>query len=434
MTTNQIHMNSARYLALFLAVLLFSGCAGNRQYRTNYSIGTNDTSSDNVLIDKPEYLLGFVEFDDQGWMWDRRQLTNVLERITEENHKQPLLMVVFAHGWKHNAGGNDENVRMFEKTLEQLHGVEQKLSVKENRKARRIAGVYIGWRGLSATMEPFKELSFWSRKERAHEIGRGSVTELLSGLEAIRKNTKHVFPDRNPPTKLIVVGHSFGGALVYSAVAPFLVGNTVDTIDDTGVAHPPRGFGDLVILINPAFESARFEPLRSTTLSRRFFPKQPGTLAIFTSKTDSATKFWFVVGRRLSTFFESHRDSFQKQSNIRTPGHFSKVVTHNLTPRRGTSKRARVETRAQSEQTTSDQSAEQVVKIKQQLQKADKFVQSPPFTAVDLKPTANYQTNSPVYVVSVDGTIIQGHGGITHPTFITFLREFVLAFASGTSD
>jgi hypothetical protein len=415
-------------------IFVLGGCATDRQYRTDYTIGTNDVCHTNVVISRPEYLLGFVEFDDQGWMWDRRQLTNVLERITEENHKQPLLMVVFAHGWKHNAGWKDENVQMFQNTLKQLHGVEQELSVKENRQPRRMAGVYLGWRGLSATIEPFKELSFWSRKDRAHEIGRGAVIELLVGLEAIRKNTKHIHPERSPATKLIIVGHSFGGALVYSAAAPFLVGNTVDTIDDTGAAHPPRGFGDLVILVNPAFEAARFEPFRSASSSQKFFPKQPATLAIFTSKTDSATKFWFVAGRRLSTVFESHRDQYQKQANIRTAGHFSEIITHNLKPRRGVSKEARIATRMESEETTTMQSAEQVMKIKRQLQQAEKFLAPPPFTGVNLAATKNYQTNSPVYVVSVDGSIIQGHGGITHPTFITFLREFVLAFATEGSN
>jgi hypothetical protein len=370
-----------------------------------------------------------VEFDEQGWLWDRPQMTAVTDRLIAENAKQPLLMVVFAHGWKHNAHPEDGNILMFRETLKELDQVEKSVSAKENRPARRIAGVYIGWRGLSAKMEPFKEMSFWTRKTKAQEVGKGAVTELLVHLESIRTNSKFIYPDRKPETKLIVVGHSFGGALIYSAVAPLLVENLIDTIDEQGGARPPQGFGNLVVLVNPAFEAARLEVLRNIATNRTFFPGQRATLAIFTSKTDTATKFWFPTGRRASTLFDSHRDGFQHQANLRTPGHFQRIVTHDLVPKRTVKKKAKVGTPQYQSDTTADQSANQVIEIKRQLRQTQRgAVQE--FSTATLKPRDNYKPHNPLYIVSVDGRIIQGHNGIATDSFVTFLREFVLGFAT----
>jgi hypothetical protein len=55
------------------------------------------------------------------------------------------------------------------------------------------------------------------------------------------------------------MGHSFGGAMVYSAVANVLKSRIVDAQVKTrlsGSEEPIVGFGDLVVLANPAFEAS----------------------------------------------------------------------------------------------------------------------------------------------------------------------------------
>src|SRR5208283_2373172 len=143
----------------------------------------------------------------------------------------------------------------------ELGGMERWLSKKQDRPARRIVGVYVGWRGLSATLEPFEELSFWDRKSTAEQVGHGSVIELLSGLEALRTQSNlrygnEITNHQRMNTKLIIVGHSFGGDIVYSAAAPILTERMVENYDAAGNSQTPRSLGDLVILINPAFEAA----------------------------------------------------------------------------------------------------------------------------------------------------------------------------------
>lgn len=74
-------------------------------------------------------------------------------------------MVVFIHGWKHNAGRDDGNVASFNKALANLasSGVLGK---------RRLVGLYVGWRGKSMHGLYSENLTYWDRKAVAEEVGR----------------------------------------------------------------------------------------------------------------------------------------------------------------------------------------------------------------------------------------------------------------------
>ena len=79
---------------------------------------------------------------------------------------------------------------------------------------RKVVGVYIGWRGESIDIRGVNNLTYWDRKAVAEQVGRGGVTEFLLKLEKAL---------RNPETELnknvfLVTGHSFGGAVVLSAL------------------------------------------------------------------------------------------------------------------------------------------------------------------------------------------------------------------------
>src|SRR6266536_3539250 len=71
------------------AVVLFTvGCASNRPFRTSSTpcdtTQSNAVGTKAVIETTPEYKLGFVEFDDQGWFWDREQLKTVEKMIQTE--------------------------------------------------------------------------------------------------------------------------------------------------------------------------------------------------------------------------------------------------------------------------------------------------------------------------------------------------------------
>lgn len=425
-----------------LLLLAFTpGCAPLKQYRTSSSVTSQSFSNiwEEGAINGKKYLLGFVEFDDHGWLWDTNQVRVVLDRLKEEDKAGGVMLVAFAHGWKHNAHFEDDNVVGVRKLLVELQKTENENSSSNHVAPRKVVGVYLGWRGKSYAIPVIKEFSFWERKRTAHMVGNGAVGGFLVRVEELRKvsnitNAVAIEHRERQPMMLITIGHSFGGAVVYSALAPVLEERLIDTVDYRGRERAPRGFGDLVVLINPAFEAARFESLRRTASMRSYFTNQPATIAIFTSHGDDATKLAFPAGRLTSTVFERHRDLAQYGANLTAIGHYEPYRTHELLLR-DNSKAAKI---ASNEPHDAAQSAGTVQRLKEQIyrnaaqprSKTNVTDMTFEFTHTKLVPTAHHIAFDPVFVVSVDPKIIPNHTDFDTRRFRTFLQEFILAFAT----
>jgi len=290
-----------------LVGILMAGCAPHRLYRTNPELCTSSNPEQDCQeyflqeytpaeIDE-SYLLGFIEFDDQGQLHWRGQMNSVLDKIGEAAASQDLLMIAFVHGWKHSAAPMDGNIETLRHNLRALSALESELSRREGRAERKVVGVYLGWRGGSITLPVVKELTFWDRKNTAHKVGYGGVIEVLAKLEEIKKIKASIdAPDRM--TRLVVIGHSFGGAVVYSALAQIMMNRFATTQGPVGLATTVEGFGDLVVLVNPAFEALRFSTLSDVANERRsYFQAQLPVMAVLTSEADDATKRAFPLGR-----------------------------------------------------------------------------------------------------------------------------------------
>jgi len=255
------------------------GCTPLAQYRTNYtpciSSRLQSDCVDRAVQEyqpqnaaEPGYLLGIIEFDDQGQLFSRAQLDAVLERIEQESATREFLAVVFVHGWKHNAREGDDNLNHFRDVLNRLSATEAALSLGQGVTPRRVIGIYLGWRGLSVSTPGLDNLSFWDRKNTAQKVGHGEVTEVLSRLELIRRVRNAQDPGTHQRSRLVVVGHSFGGAVVFTAVAQILESRFLATAGPTGVSSDIEGFGDLVVLINPAFEALLYSAQRPVDAAR----------------------------------------------------------------------------------------------------------------------------------------------------------------------
>ncbi len=170
----------------------------------------------------------------------------------------------------------------------------------------KIFGVYIGWEGESINIPLIKELTFWKRKQVAHKVGSQGVTEVLLKLEQLVNSSSNT--ESNFNTKIVAIGHSFGGAILYGSLQQVLTDRFI------AMQHSPLSpaesehknqqafFGDLVVLINPAFEAIRFANLYD--LSQHDCCAYEGSLpslVILTSETDFATRYLFTLGRKVST-------------------------------------------------------------------------------------------------------------------------------------
>ncbi len=412
-----------------------------KMYRTDY---TRCASSDpeaqcpehaiqvyeNPTEPQRRYWLGFIEFDDQGQLFDRRQMEAVLDDLSRQPND--LLIVVFVHGWKHSAAPGDDNVASFRQALEDLAEME----VVGSKKPRQVAGIYIGWRGASITIPVIKELTFWDRKNTAHKVGNGGVTEVFNRIDLIRRMKNGAAEDQAGPTRLAIMGHSFGGAVVFSAVDEILSDRFVASLRDP--AQPVRGFGDLVILINPAFEALRYTPLSDMATetdkidpqSKTYPPGQLPVLAVLTSEADYATKYAFRVGRGLSTLFEKVRimrhynrvtaqteTIDQKQANLTALGHFEPYRTHEL--------------RLQSEENpVMPSSGEQQVRLFVETTRPGWENDHPghaiPFGEVILARTERSAGRNPYLTIRVDKRLIPNHNDIDDPRIARFLRQLIM--------
>jgi len=122
-------------IGLCAAIFLTVGCTANKPFRTNFTPcnpGQKGAGCSQAVVEStPDYKLGFVEFDDQGWFWDTNQVKAVEQLIRTEsgigqsNNPQGIVIVLFVHGWKNNAAYDNTNVVMFRNTLAQLSAAER---------------------------------------------------------------------------------------------------------------------------------------------------------------------------------------------------------------------------------------------------------------------------------------------------------------------
>ena len=160
-------------------------------------------------------LLSFatVEFRDNGTYWNKKQLDNVIkeiERISlaqmqgKNDGKMPsrgeaILLVLYVHGWRHNASENSSDLRNFRSFAYDLAAsplvcTESGLgdTCPHERKPHVLA-VYLGWRGDptgvaagSLSDSPLRHLfklaqlpTFWNRKRAAREVAGVAMTEAI---------------------------------------------------------------------------------------------------------------------------------------------------------------------------------------------------------------------------------------------------------------
>lgn len=436
-------IRSLTRIAPLLCLLLFAGCAPFKQYRTQYDLCINPGAefspncAPNALQQLPSvngdanYLLGFVEFDDQGQLWDRRQMWAVMDKFATASAQQDLLMVVFVHGWNHSAAPDDLILDKFRSVLAKLSESEALVSRRTGLPARKVAGLYLGWRGGSVTVPGVNGMTFWERKNTAGRVGHGGVPEVLSRLEQLRQD-KDSMTNGKSGTRLVIVGHSFGAEIVYDALAPMLSNRFVLSTGPAGQQSNAAGFADLVVLINPAFEAELFSTLSNMSAERGlYFKSQLPLMAVLTSDADYATRFAFPLGRFFSTALEKEHDvqrfnaTTRRQETINEGkadmialGHFQPYETHSLYPA-GTVQRGDVQ------ELSAMASIRSALAVSNAWEN-DKPGSMIPLAGLILERSANSAGRNPYLIIKADDTLITEHNDIDDPRIIEFLKQLII--------
>lgn len=399
---------------------------------------------------KPNFELHVVQSDDYGSFWDVKQAQATLDRVEASAKESNTLVVLFVHGWHHNANPTDQNLQY---SIEALNELKALLDTPERRKLREmqtgradvnLVGIYVGWRGRSLP-SLLDYLSFWGRKNTAERVGEGDLSEFIERLQRIYLRANGGGTPEGPVaqqpkivTGLVTLGHSFGAQVLWKALARQLESPLTqrsrclaDRLNPTVISQPSteevafNGLGDLNILVNPALEAYQFARVDSLYRQIKFLPEQTPQLVVFSSDNDDVRKIWFPFGRAVTGPFRPNfrPDGDERQGRLwgRALGEVDDQVSHSLA--------------ASKPADATDSLTEQDYLTPAKIRNYD-FTGPTTFAGVTLTPSeakngrAPRVPNSPVLVVRTEEKIIDGHNRIFEPTFRQFLARYI-AFVEG---
>jgi len=269
------------------------------------------------------YSVAFVEFDDQGFLWDPRQTRAIEHHVDTLGAGRGVIIVAFVHGWNHTGAVTDNNVACFQQVIQAVSMLENKVNGSH---ARAVVGVYCGWRGAVFRNTAInKLLSFWDRLSAADRVGeRGDLLRVLTMLSHL----KHTSRGRHPSI-LALTAHSMGARALFLAVGP----NLKESLARAALGEDMLGgFGDLVVLINPAFTAADYKFIDGIVGDpnvQRLSPPQP-VMVLLSSPADLISRRLYPLGE----YFRSGRQSIQPKGDramlVQTAANYAPFVTHRL--------------------------------------------------------------------------------------------------------
>ncbi|NBA93599.1 hypothetical protein [Pseudomonas sp. R5(2019)] len=424
--------------------------------------------------------LQFIESDDQGWFWNPEQAVSALSTVKTATAEGNTLVVLFIHGWHHSAACYDDNVEAFKRVLQRLHVELDQKMYREAMPTVRVIGLYVGWRGRSLP-GLIDYTTFWGRKSAARRVGEGDLQEFMARLQRIyndHSDGRVTDGKQKPFFGLVSIGHSFGGAVLLAATSRYFesqmqlanpasgflrtapvipTGSTAPTTSQSAkpaAINPPlRGFGDMVVLVNPAVESAAYERINILSRGITYGSDQTPLLVTFSAQNDGARNSWFKAGRIAGEFFTNaapvhdDRERASLREALGVYNHGGSGITHSLTP---------IETQhlvsSQQDEAPDSQCTDKrpdtfewwrwvdkpvspdtpfpndTINVKaadvRELASFD-FSQDAKYSDLRLLPAKPVTAHQPFMVVSVNEQIIDGHTGIFSEPFMSFLTRYI---------
>lgn len=415
----------SKLIKVLIAIVLTAFFASCGLYHKNFR------QTDGPFDAKADFV---IQVDDYGSFWDREIPARALQTIAEESRRTNTIVVLFIHGWHHNAATDDENLQDFARSLRLIReklddnvggkpGIyrQSRLNLTE-RGDVKVIGIYVGWRGKSLPM-PLNYLTFWGRKAAAERIGDGDLREFLLRLNRIylERNGARPHSSKMPFMGMISFGHSFGGQVLFKVVASTIESELIETTSKSTEApkhrltKPLTGFGDMIVLVNPALEAFQYERIHRLNKQIEYDRNQAPLLLIISSETDFARQFFFPLGRTLDALFRAPFRDNQRAQWTQALGEYEPQRTHVVEILEG------VPTKFDPSTYINDRCG--IVNYD--------LTNVPAIGGVKLSPTGNQaHPFSPFLVAYASGKVVLKHSGIFEERLREFLNDYV-AIAEG---
>jgi hypothetical protein len=331
----------------------------------------------------PSPVVKIIELNELGELVDRCQWTDILYEM--QRVQQPEMIVLYVHGWKHDAAEGDADRKAFTKLIVRLSKNEQ------GDTPRHVVGIFVGWPAVPSNWPIVREFTFWSTMRAADRVSQSAtLTKLVSAIESVRRRRA------NERDYVVLMGHSFGARILFTATSQLL-------IREVQLQHPGvtggtyglvRGPADLEILLNPALEASVYTALDTIRRSQENFHRdQPPLLLTVSTSNDLATTAAFGIGQRFG--LQRH------ERQLTTLGNYEPYTTHRISLR-------------------SDPAPA--------IPSGARLPWYDDFCSADMcltRLSADRQPGNPFMVATTSKEILNGHGGIWESRFQDWLEAFI---------
>ena len=411
------------FTMIVLIVLAFSlvGCSfGHRHY-----------PGDPAVFHSPQDFI--VQVDDFGQFWDASAAEKTLQAIQDSASKTNTVVVLFIHGWHHNASSGDKNLGDFAKSLQSIRA-----TLEDNEAGRpgpyrtsrlnltkddriNVLGIYVGWRGKSLPM-PLDYLTFWGRKAAATRVGDGDLREFLLRLDAIYKAQGKA--RREGRTRsfmgLVSIGHSFGGQVLFQSVSRQIESELIHHTARPESSQPGQtpgedqleGFGDLVVLVNPALEAMQYERIHNLGRQLKYAPSQSPLMLVVSSEGDWARQLFFPLGRQIDALLRPAFLDEQRALWTQALGEYELQRTHSV--------------KLTADDPTLLPGFDPAVYVDNPDYIANfDLTNIPSIAGVELKPSGIHQPFNPFIVAYADRKVVFDHSRVFEKSLTRFLNDYV---------
>jgi pimeloyl-ACP methyl ester carboxylesterase len=256
------------------------------------------------------YYLSFVEFQESGRLAEKGLDNSLLEhsqlQVLEDHlsKQQKNYVLVFIHGWRHDARIGDDNVanaRVY--AAHAASALDYRCKTKGRDCDYTVTAVFVGWRGArvdESAIEAFADrhfgflgksvagtfkavvgdipasLTLFDRKPISERIAP-SVVASLRHVDSVLKARNAAAPGTD---RLIVIGHSLGGNILATGLNSAMI-DQIRLHKPGDLLRPP--LGNLVVLINPAAEAWKWTSIQHEMRLHVQFPDD-------TTKADAQAK------------------------------------------------------------------------------------------------------------------------------------------------
>ncbi len=357
-----------------------------------------------------------VEFSDQGEV-NEQQLMAALRHVQNviKEHRRGVI-VTFAHGWHHGPQVCDSNLACFRRVLMEVQEARKENAVAKgedpNAEPAPVVGIYLGWRGEQYRSGLARWASLFNRKRAAQRIGRHGALEALRELDSLYLKMKKEYEE----VRMVTVGHSLGGALVFTA----LQNKMLVEVGKQHLVRPvggdlPEALGDAVVLVNPAVEAWEYRAFDRDMRERYKAGSESERPFLYTigSSADWAVGVAFPISRVLLDLVMPWRIS-RGRSNLEGMGRYGPHITHDLKWSKPKVKGLRnaggepcgcpYPVSAYEERAAAGQSD---------------------YSLITRKP---WMKKSPYWVIHTDASVIDDHNDIYNPRFVQFLIDQIGEF------